>query len=145
MYELIGGASIMPVPVTPELRQAAKREIVRATSLGVSAREAREQRLVPMHRVTVYRLLKRVESEGEGAFVDGRHGHSYRLCGDTLTFLMEHCQAQPSLASSSLRQEMLETFGSAPSISQLNRVRARLGLSRQAVPPQKKTSNNPVN
>ena len=110
MYELIGGTPTMPVTVTPQQRQAAKREIVRATSQGVSAHEARAQSLVPMHRVTVYRLLKRVESEGEGALVDGRHGHPYRLCGDTLTFLMEHCQAQPSLASSSLRQEMLENL-----------------------------------
>jgi transposase len=134
----------MPVRVTPELRQAAKREMVRAVSQGASAREARAQSLVPMHRVTVYRLLKRVETQGEGAFVDGRHGHSYRLLGETLTFVMESCQAQPSIASSALQREMREKFGSAPSISQLNRVRARLGLTRQATKPQKKTSNDAV-
>lgn len=134
----------MPSTVTPQQRQAAKREIVRAISQGVSRSEARSQSPVPMHRVTVYRLLKRVESEGEGAFTDGRHGHPYVLCGETLTFVIEHCQAQPHISSSVLQREIGEQFGSAPSISQLNRVRARLGLSRQAVPQEKKTSNGPV-
>jgi transposase len=143
MCEQERGMPTMQAKVSPQQRQEARREIVRAIEQGASAREARAKSAVPMHRVTVYRLLKRVKTQGEGALVDGRHGHSYLLRGETLTFVIEHCQAQPDLASSALQHEMLEHFGSAPSISQLNRVRARLGLTRQVV-AQKKTSNTPV-
>ncbi len=79
-------------PVTPEQRQAARREIVRQVEQGVSAQEARVRSAVPMHRTTVYRLLKRVQSEGEKALTDGRHGHPVKLWGNVLTFLKEQCQ-----------------------------------------------------
>ncbi len=131
----------MPATITPEQRQAAKREIVRDVEQGVSAREARVRSAVPMHRTTVYRLLKRVQHEGDNGFADGRHGHPVKLRGEMLTFLIESCQATPSVASPVLRQAISERFASAPSVSQLNRVRARLGLSRQPVPREKKVSS----
>jgi hypothetical protein len=46
----------MAALVTPEQRQAAKREIIRDMEQGVSAHEARVRSAVPMHRTTVYRL-----------------------------------------------------------------------------------------
>jgi transposase len=144
MCEEEGETPTMPVTVTPQERQTAKREIVRDIEQGASTREARARSTVPMHRVTVYRLLKRVQREGERAFEDGRHGHPVKLRGEALTFVIEHSQAQPHIASSVLHRAMLEHFGSAPSISQLNRVRAGLGLSRRAVAQEKKTSNGPL-
>lgn len=134
----------MQAPVTSQRRQAAKREIVRHIEQGASARQARERLAVPMHRTTVYRLLKRVQREGESAFADGRHGHPVKLRGEMLTFLIESCQATPSIASSEVQRSIQEHFGSAPSVSQLNRVRARLGLSRQPVPREKKASSSPL-
>ena len=131
----------MPATVTSQQRQAAKREIVRDVEQGVSAREARVRSAVPMHRTTVYRLLKRVQHEGDNGFADGRHGHPVKLRGEMLTFLIESCQATPSVASSVLQRAIIERFASAPSVSQLNRVRARLGLSRQPVPREKKVSS----
>jgi transposase len=131
----------MPATVTPQQRQTAKREIVRTIDEGASAREARVCSAVPMHRTTVYRLLKRVEREGESGFADGRHGHPVKMRGKVLTFLIESCQATPSMASSVLRHAISERFASAPSVSQLNRVRARLGLSRQPVLREKKASS----
>ena len=89
----------MLTTITPEQRQAAKREIIRQIEQGVAAKLARIHSAVPMHRTTVYRLLKRVQ------------------------------------------HAIAERFGSAPSVSQLNRVRARLGLSRQPVPREKKASS----
>jgi len=94
-----------------------------------------------MHRTTVYRLLKRVQREGESGFADGRHGHPVKLRGEVLTCLMEHCQTNPSVSSAQVQRAIVERFGSAPSVSQLNRVRARLGLSRQPVPREKKASS----
>src|SRR5207248_3139233 len=79
------GASAMQATVTPEQRQAARREIVRQVEQGTSAKVARVRSAVPMHRTTVYRLLKRVQSEGEQALTDGRHGHPVKLRGEVLT------------------------------------------------------------
>ncbi|BCL78849.1 hypothetical protein ccbrp13_13140 [Ktedonobacteria bacterium brp13] len=132
----------MPATVTPQQRQVAKREIVRDIEQGVSAREARVRSAVPMHRTTVYRLLKRIEREGENGFADGRHGHPVKLRGEVLTFLIESCQAVPSVASSELQHAIRERFASPPSVSQLNRVRARLGLSRQPAQREKKASSD---
>jgi transposase len=71
----------MHTHVSPAQRQAAKREIVRQIEQGISAHVARVQSAVPMHRVTVYRLLKRVQTKGESGFIDGRHGHAVKLVG----------------------------------------------------------------
>ena len=131
----------MRTTVTPQQRQAAKREIVRQIEQGAKASLARTHGTVLMHRTTVYRLLKRVQHEGESAFVDGRHGHPVKLRGEVLTCLIEHCQASPSVSSAAVQRAILERFGSAPSVSQLNRVRAHLGLSRQPVPREKKASS----
>ena len=132
----------MQATMTPQQRQATKREIVRVIGQGASVREARARSEVPMHHTTVYRLLKRVQCEGENAFTDGRHGHPVKLRGEVLTCLIEHCQAHPSVSGAQVQHAIAERFGSAPSVSQLNRVRARLGLSRQPVPQEKKASSS---
>ena len=104
----------MRASVTPQKRQAAKREIVRDIEQGVSAREARVRSAVPMHRTTVYRLLKRVQREGDNGFADGRHGHPIKLRGEVLTFLIESSQATPSVSSSVLQRAIIERFASCP-------------------------------
>ena len=124
--------------VTPEQRRRAKQEIVKAVRQGVSASVARERSEVPMHRTTVYRLLKRVQSDEIGAFVDGRHGHAVKLRGEVLTFLTQWCQAHSDLPSSALQCAIQECFSLSVSISQLNRVRASLGLTCQPVTREKK-------
>lgn len=131
--------------ISPEQRQAARREMIKQIEQGVSVQQAKLHSAVPMHRATVYRLLKRVQCEGENAFVDGRHGHPVKIRGAIETFLIEQCQAQPSLSSSALQRSIQEHFGLSISISQLNRVRASLKLSRQPVLREKKAQNGPVN
>lgn len=117
--------------LTLQQRQAAKREIVRQFEHGVSVEGVRGCCLVPMHRTTIYRLLKRVQREGEGAFNDGRHGHPVKLRGEIRAFLLEYCQNHPSVSSSAVQRLLAERFGLLVSVSQLNRVRAAGGLSRQ--------------
>ncbi len=129
---------VMQASVTPEQRKAARREIVRQVEQGATASVARICSAVPMHRTTVYRLLKRVQSDEEKAFVDGRHGHAMKLRGDVLTFLTERCQTNSDLPSSVLRCAIQERFSLTVSISQLNRVRASLGLTYKPVPREKK-------
>jgi transposase len=123
--------------VTPQLRQAARRELVRQIELGASVREARARSVVPMHRTTVYRLLKRLQREGEQALIDGRHGHPVKLCGDVLALVREHCQANQCVSSPAVQRLLQERFGVGVSVSQLNRVRASLGLTRKPVSREK--------
>jgi transposase len=93
-----------------------------------------------MHPATVYRLLKRVRAEGEMAYRDQRHGHPIKLRGEVRTFLIQMCQATPSISSPLVQQALQERFGLSISVSQLNRVRASLGLSRRRMPREKKSS-----
>jgi transposase len=129
--------------VTPQLRQGARCEIVRQVKQGISAREARMSSAVPMHRTTFYRLLKRVQREGESGSTDGRHGHPIKLRGEALTCLKEYCQSNPSVSSPTVQHLLQERFGLCISVSQLNRVRAIHGLSRRRVPREKKAQNQP--
>jgi transposase len=126
-------------PVTPEQRQAAKREIVRQVEQGTTVSDARLHSPVPMHRTTVYRLLKRTQREGEQAFIEGRHGHPVKLRGEILNFLLDYCRNHPSAPSAEVQHLLAERFGLSVSISQLNRVRAAHGLSRQSAPREKKS------
>lgn len=132
---------MMPPPVTPEQRRLAKQNIVKAVQQGASASVARSRSEISMHRTTVYRLLKRVQNEGEGASTDGRHGHPVKLRGEVLAFVREHCQANLSVSSAIVQHELHERFTLSISISQLNRVRASLGLIRKPAPREKKPKN----
>jgi hypothetical protein len=55
----------MQATLTPEQRLEARREIVRQVEQGTPVSGARRLCPIPMHRTTVYRLLKRTEREGD--------------------------------------------------------------------------------
>lgn len=131
----------MQTSATPEERKLARHEIIRQIEQGTTASDARMRSVLPMHRTTVYRLLKRVQSEGESALAERRHGHPVKLRGNVLTCVTEHCQSHPSASSSEVQRLLVERFGLSVSVSQLNRVRAAHGLSRMPVPREKKASN----
>ena len=134
----------MPPVVTPDQRQgreAACREIVRDVEHRMTFTQARRRCSVSMYRSTVYRLLKRVEREGEDALVERRHGHPIKLRGEVLAFVLDYCQGRASAASCEVQRCISEQFGIAVSVSQLNRVRAAHGLSRRTIPREKKAEN----
>jgi transposase len=135
----------MVVPGQRQARQMARQEIVRQMELGATVAEAQRRCSVPMHRTTVYRLLKRVELEGEQVYAERRHGHPVKLRGEVLTFVQEYCQNHASAASCEIQRCVSERFGLSVSVSQLNRVRATHGLSRQAPPQEKKAENRRYN
>jgi transposase len=134
----------MQPPVATEQRQAAKRQMIEQIEQGATVQQARSHSGVRMHRATVYRLLKRVRAERETAYTDRRHGHPIKLRGEVRTFLIEVCQATPSVSSPALRQAIQERFGLSVSVSQLNRVRASLGLSRRTMQREKKLISIPT-
>ena len=136
-----GENPIMQATMTSQQRQAAKREIIRLIEQGVSTREARMNSAISLHRTTVYRLLKRVQSEGEQALTERRHGHPIKLRGETLALVCEYCQAHPCVSSSAVQRLLNARFGVSVSVSQLNRVRAAHGLTRMPAPREKKAAN----
>ena len=137
-------AGSQPMPQARETWQAARQEIVRHVAQGMTAREARRFSPVPMHRTTVYRLLKRVERKGEQALDERRHGHPVKLHGEVLTWVLEYCQSHVSVSSSELQHLVAEQFRLSVSVSQLNRVRTAHGVRRQAPLREKKSKTGMV-
>jgi transposase len=90
----------MPPTVSQEQRQEVKRQLIEQIEQGASVQQVRSLSAIPLHRATVYRLLKRVRAEGEAAYRDERHGHPIKVRGEVRAFLIEACQATPSISSS---------------------------------------------
>jgi transposase len=81
---------------------------------------------------TAYRLLQSVRKQGEVALQDGRHGHASKLRGEVRTFLQDYCLQTPLTPSSFIQTLLQERFDVQVSISQINRIRAMLGVSNHA-------------
>lgn len=76
-----------------------------------------------------YRLWRAFRQRGETALSDGRHGHPSKLRGAARVFLEERCRQAPQTPSSTIQVELQERFDLHMSVSQINRVRAALGIS----------------
>ena len=63
------------------------------------------------------------------ALQDGRHGHPSKLRGEACTFLADYCRGAPHTASSVIQALLQERFELSVSVSQINRIRAALGVS----------------
>ncbi len=77
----------------------------------------------------------------QGASVQQARSHSAM---EVRALLIEVCQATPSISSPVVQQAIQERFGLCISVSQLNRVRASLGLSRKLPPREKKVITTPT-
>src|SRR5260370_16785455 len=101
---------MMSLVVTMDQRQAVRREMIQQMEQGATASDVRRLCPIPIHRTTVYRLLKRVEREGEQAFVERRHGHPTKLRGDVLTWVLEYCQSHPPPPTSQFHCLLAQPF-----------------------------------
>jgi transposase len=110
-------------------RQEAREQLVTALLEGHCWKEVSQRPDVPLKRAMAYRLLHAVRTEGSIALQDGRHGHPSKLRGEARAFLEEQCRQAPATPSSTLQEELRERFDLSVSISQINRVRAALGIS----------------
>ncbi len=79
------------------------------------------------------RLRQRACDEDKAAlvFLDDRHGHPYKLTEPVRMWMVEFCATNPQVASSRVQTELKTTFGLQVSVSQINRVRAAYGVTRQ--------------
>lgn len=117
------------IKVEKNQHQAARAKLISAMLEGRSFQEVSKESEVPLKRAMAYRLLRAVRTQGESALQDGRHGHPVKLRGAARTFLEEYCQQEPSTPSSTIQTLLQERFGMSMSTSQINRVRAVLGVS----------------
>jgi hypothetical protein len=86
----------------------------------------------PLRRSGAYRLLREVRARGDEALRDGRHGHPSKMRGPVRQWLAAYCRGTPDAAGATVQAALRERFGLDVSVSQINRVRAALGLSQCA-------------
>ena len=113
------------------LQRKGRLQLIEAMFAGHSWQEALAQSQLHVSRATAYRLRQLAcdEEKAERAFLDDRHGHPYKVTEPVQTWISEFCTDHPQVASSRIQGELQSRFGVAVSVSQINRVRAKLGVS----------------
>jgi transposase len=117
-----------------EERCAAKAQLVAQMQTGQSWQAAATSAGVQTSRTAAYRLLRRVRIEGARALRDRRHGHPVKLREPMREWLAAFCRASPTTTGRTVQTALLEQFGLQISISQINRLRAVLGVILNCVP-----------
>jgi transposase len=111
----------------------ARVQVVEAMEQGLSWQEAAERAGLQISQSTAYRLCQRMRQGGEQALREGRHGHPIKLRGEVRQWLEQTCQRVPHTPSHEIQTQLAQRFSLQVSVSQINRVRATLGVSN---PPQ---------
>ena len=110
--------------------RAAKAQMIAGMQAGHSWQEAAGQAEVQTSRTAAYRLLQRVRTEGPVALEDQRHGHPTKVREPVRQWLVQFCRAAPEVTGRTVQAALQEQFHLEVSISQVNRLRAALGVSR---------------
>ena len=111
----------------------ARVQVVEAMEQGLQWDEAAKKADLQISQSTAYRLRQRMSQGGKQALQEGRHGHPAKLRGEVRAWLEETCRQAPYTPSHEIQAQLAERFALSISVSQLNRVRATLGVSN---PPQ---------
>jgi transposase len=113
-------------------RYRATEQLITALLEGRTFQQASFGSQAPVKRAMAYRLLRAVRTQGTIALQDRRHWHPSKLRGEVRVWLETSCRAAPHTPSSVVQTLLQERFGVNVSISQINRVRADLGVSNPA-------------
>jgi transposase len=111
----------------------ARVQVVEAMERGLPWHEAAKLAGLQISQSTAYRLRQRMRRGGKQALQEGRHGHPAKVRGEVREFLEDMCRQTPHTPSHEIQALLAERFSLTISVSQLNRVRAALGVSN---PPQ---------
>jgi transposase len=107
----------------------ARVQVVEAMEQGLPWHEAAQQAGLQISQSTAYRLRQRMRQGGEQALQEGRHGHPVKLRGEIRQWLEQVCRQAPSTPSHQIQTQLAQQFSLQVSVSQINRVRAALGVS----------------
>jgi len=113
----------------------AKACLISCMQEGHSWQVAKAQAGLQISQSNAYRLRRAFRLHGEAALSNGRHGHPSKLRGTARAFLEEQCRQAPQTPSSGIQALLRERFDLRVSISQINRVRAALGMSNHSTCP----------
>jgi transposase len=113
--------------------RAARLQLIGRMLAGQSWQTAAAESQLPISRATAYRLVQQARNEDKAPqiFLDDRHGHPYKLTEPMQIWINELCSDDLQIPSSRVQRELKSRFGVAVSVSQINRVRAKLGVSNQ--------------
>lgn len=113
--------------------RAARWHLLEYLFAGHSWQSAVSQSGLRISRSTAYRLRQRARDEDQAAlvFLDDRHGPPSKMTEPMRVWMVELCTANPQVTSSQIQAELKTSFGRAVSVSQINRVRAASGVTRQ--------------
>jgi len=120
-------------------RRAAKATMIAHMIQGRSWADAVQEAGLNYRRAGAYRLLHEVRRCGEVALDDGRHGHAAKFRAPVRAWLVEYCRGTPTASGPAVQAALSARFGLDVSVSQINRVRAALGLGRSATGAGKKS------
>ncbi len=107
----------------------ARVQVVEAMENGLPWHEAAKRAGLQISQSTAYRLRQRMRKAGEQALREGRHGHPAKLRGEVRQWLEQTCQRAPHTPSHEIQTQLAQGFSLQVSVSQINRVRATLGVS----------------
>jgi len=110
-------------------RQVAREQMIVALLAGQSWQVVSQEPGAPLKRAMAYRLLQAVRERGNAALQDGRRGHPIKLRGEARAFLEACCREAPCISGPTLQTALRERFDLQVSVSQINRIRAALGVS----------------
>lgn len=113
--------------------RAARLQLIGRMLAGQSWQTAAAESHLPISRATAYRLVQQARNEDKAPqiFLDDRHGHPYKVTEPVQVWINEVCSENRQMPSSRVQSELKRRFGVAVSVSQINRVRATLGVSNQ--------------
>ena len=113
------------------LERKGRLQLIESMFAGHSWQEALAQSQLHVSRATAYRLRQLAcdEEKAERAFLDDRHGHPYKLTEPVQAWISELCTDQPQIPSRQVQSELQSHFNVTVSVSQINRIRAKLGVS----------------
>jgi transposase len=111
----------------------ARVQVAQAMEQGLPWHEAAQNAGLQISQSTAYRLRQRMRQGGEHALQEGRHGHPVKLRGEVRHWLEQTCKLAPHTPSHEIQTQLAQRFSLQVSVSQINRVRATLGVSN---PPQ---------
>ena len=112
-------------------RRLAKQQFLRGMFAGLAWHEAATRAGLPIKRSAAYLLWRRFHLEGETALDDHRHGHPAKVRPAVRDWIVQACQAAPTLPSHDLQAAIQAHFGLTISVGHLNAVRTALQLSTQ--------------
>jgi transposase len=113
--------------------RAARLQLIGRMLAGQPWQTAVAESQLHLSRACAYRLVQyaRDEEKAPQIFLDDRHGHPYKVTASVQTWISEVCTDNAQMPSSKIQSELKSRFGVAVSVSQINRVRAKLGVSNQ--------------